>query len=118
MAVTYPVVVYGQASSIDTTPRLIRTIMGDGNQAIIVNGINFLDESGQLEHPLLEAADAATLRTFLKTYCNGTVVTIVNWMEDYTGATTMNVILTGYRQAFDGVTYTFTVSYEKVNRTS
>lgn len=118
MAVTYPTIIYGQDSKISTSPRLIRTGMGDGNQQVIKDGINHLDKAVVLVHPLLDSADAATIRNFLETYSDGSVVQIKNYMQDYTGATTMNIVITGFQEEFDGVTYTFSVSGEKVNRTS
>jgi phage-related protein len=117
MAIAYPIVVYGQDSTIDSNPRLIRTSLGDGNQQVTADGINWLEVSGTLQHPLLDSATASTLRTFLQTNTAGQVVSIVNWMQDYNGSTTLNVILTGWRESFDGVTYNFDVNYEKVNRT-
>ena len=118
MAVSYPVVRYGQQSSIDSNPRLNRTKLGDGNQFVVADGINNIDVSGTLVHPGLDSATAATLRTFLQANTQGQVVQIVNWMQDFTGATTMNVVLTGFRETFNGNTYTFNVTFEKVNRSS
>lgn len=117
MAVTYPTVIYGQGSTIDEIPRLIRTKMGDGNQQVIVDGINAIDTSGTIEHPLIDQATQATLRSFYRTNI-GQVVTIKNLMQDYTGATTMNVIITGWQESNQGEVSTFTVDFEKVNRTT
>ncbi len=117
MAVTYPTIIYGQDSSVETNPRLIRNKFGDGNQAVIVDGINSLDKAITLVHPLLESSEASTIRTFLETNV-GAVIQIINYMQDYTGATTMNIIVTGWSENFDGVTYTFSVKGEKVYRST
>jgi hypothetical protein len=116
MAVAYPTVIYGESSTIEITPRLIRGDMGDGNQFVAKDGINHLDISGVLEHPLLDSTEAGTLRTFLQNNTGGEVVTILNKMQDNTGATTMNVILLGWTEDYAADTTTFRVSYQKVNR--
>lgn len=118
MAVTYPTIIYGQDSTVDRIPRLIRSTLGDGNQFVIKDGINHMLAKGQIVHPLLDVPESTTIRTFLRTYCDGSVVQIKDYMEDYSGNTTMNVILTGYRETFDGVVTTFTVDYEEVPRTT
>ena len=102
MAVTYPTVIYGQDSTIEETPRLIRTKMGDGNQQVIVDGINAFDVNGSIVHPLIDQTTQATLRTFYRTNI-GQVVQIKNMMQDYTGATTMNVIILGWQESNQGV---------------
>jgi phage-related protein len=115
MAVIYPTIIYGQESSVNAVPRLIRTNYGDGNQSVIIDGINAINKNITLVHPLLESDVATPLRNFLEANI-GNVVQIKNMMEDYTGATTMNIIILGWTQEFDGVTYTFTVTGEKVFR--
>jgi phage-related protein len=115
MAVTYPTTIYGQESAVQAAPRLIRTNFGDGNQAVIIDGINAINKNITLVHPLLESSDAAIIRNFLEANI-GQVVNIKNMMEDYSGLTTMNIIILGWTQDFDGVTYTFTVNGEKVFR--
>ena len=117
MAVIYPDVIYGQDSAVQAVPRLIRTRMGDGNQAVIIDGINAIDKNITLVHPLLESDIATPLRSFLETNI-GQVVQIKNMMEDYSGLTTMNIMILGWTQDFDGVTYTFTVTGEKVFRST
>lgn len=117
MAVTYPTIIYGEDSTIDETPRLIRTKMGDGNQQVIVDGINPFDVAGTITHPLIDQADAATIRSFIRSNV-GQVVTIKNLMQDNTGATTMNVIITGWTESYVGEVVNLVVSYEKVNRTT
>lgn len=111
MAVTYPTIIYGTNSTISTTPRTIKTEYGDGYQQVIADGINYLPRSGTLEHPLIDNATAATLLAFLRTNSNGTVVTILNKMEDPTGASTLNVRIVSWSHSFDGITQNYSVNF-------
>lgn len=117
MATTYPTVIYGQGSSIDVNPRTISTEYGDGMQKVIPDGINYLLRSGTLEHPLLTASAASTLRTFLLSNMGGQVVTILNKMDDPTGATTMNVYLLKYNQVSAGGLFTISVQFRETPQT-
>lgn len=111
MAVTYPTIIYGQGSSINTTPRTISSPYGDGYQAVVADGINYLPRTGTLEHPLIENSVASTLLTFLRANSAGQVVTIVNYMEDPTGATNLNVRITSWGRTTDGITQTYNVNF-------
>jgi len=112
MAVTYPTIVYGQSSSITTTPRIIRSEYGDGYGRNIGDGINYLPRTGTLVHPLIDNSTAATLLAFLRANPpNISVVTIINYMEDPTGATTLNVKITDWSHTFDGITQTYNVNF-------
>jgi len=111
MAVTYPTIVYGTGSSINTNPRTIKTEFGDGYQQVIADGINFLPRSGTLEHPLIDNATAATLLAFLRSNSAGQVVTIKNLMEDPTGASTLNVRIVNWSHSFDGITQNYSVNF-------
>lgn len=111
MAVTYPTIIYGQGSRIDTAPRLIETTYGDGYQQVIPDGINYLPRSGSLEHPFIDNATAATLLAFLRENSGGQVVAIKNYMEDPTGSTTLNVRLKNWSKTTDGITNTYNVNF-------
>jgi len=111
MAVSYPTIVYGQSSSITTSPRVIRSEYGDGYGRNIADGINYLPRSGTLVHPLIDNTTAATLLAFLRANNQGIVVTIINYMEDPTGATTLNVRIMDWNHTFDGVTQTYNVNF-------
>lgn len=113
MATAYPTIIYGQGSSITTSPRLITTNFGDGYQQVIADGINYLPRSGTLEHPLIDNPTAATLLAFLRANANGTVVSIINYMEDPTGATTLNVRIRNWTRNTDGITQTYLVNFEE-----
>lgn len=113
MTITYPVLTYGQGSRIDTNPRNIATPFGDGYQQVIPDGINNLPRTGVLEHPLLDNTTASTLLTFLRANSSGQIVTIVNWMEDPTGATTLNIRIKLWTHTLDGITQTYLVTYEE-----
>lgn len=111
MATAYPTIIYGQGSSITTNPRTISSNYGDGYQSVIADGINFLPRSGTLEHPLIENSVAATLLAFLRANAAGQVVTIINYMEDPTGATNLNVRITSWSRQTDGITQTYNVNF-------
>ena len=111
MAVTYPTIIYGQGSRIETSPRLIDSPFGDGYQQVIPDGINYLPRAGSLEHPLIDNATAATLHAFLRANSGGQVVTIINYMEDATGATTLNVRIKSWSKQSDGITNTYNVNF-------
>lgn len=113
MASTYPTIVYGQGSNITTTPRTIGSPFGDGYQQVIADGINFLPRSGTLEHPLIDNATAATLLAFLRANSAGQIVTIINYMEDPTGATTLNVRIRSWGHGQDGITQNYSVNFEE-----
>jgi phage-related protein len=113
MATAYPTIIYGQASNITTTPRNIETEFGDGYQQVVADGINALPRTGTLEHPFIDNATAASLLAFLRANANGQVVTIKNYMEDPTGATTLNVRITGWSRASDGITHTYNVNFRE-----
>lgn len=117
MAVTYPTIVYGQNSSITTTPRLISSDFGDGYQSVFADGINYLPRTGTLEHPLLDNTEAATLLAFLRANSAGQVVTIKNMMEDPTGATNLNVYILNWSHTQDGITQNYSVNFREVFRT-
>lgn len=111
MAVTYPTIIYGQGSRLDTSPRVIDNPFGDGYQQIIPDGINYLPRSGTLEHPLIDNSTAATLLAFLRSNSGGQIVTIINMMEDPTGATTLNVRIKSWSKQSDGITNTYNVNF-------
>jgi phage-related protein len=111
MATAYPTIIYGQSSKIDTSPRLIETSFGDGHQQVTPDGINYLPRSGQLEHPLIDNATSATLLSFLRANSGGQVVSIINYMEDPTGATTLNVRIKSWSKQQDGITNNYTVNF-------
>ncbi len=113
MAVNYPTIIYGQNSSITTSPRTISSNYGDGYQAVIADGINFLPRTGSLDHPLIDNATAATLLAFLRANSAGQVVTIINYMEDATGATNLNVRIKSWSKTQDGITNNYTVNFEE-----
>jgi phage-related protein len=111
MATTYPTIIYGQGSRIDTNPRLIDTPYGDGYQQVTADGINYLPRSGSLEHPLIDNTTAATLLAFIKANSGGQIVTIIDYMEDPTGATTLNVRIRSWSKTTDGIANTYTVNF-------
>ena len=111
MAVTYPTIIYGQGSRLETAPRLIETGYGDGYQQVIPDGINYLPRSGNLEHPLIDNTTAATLLAFLRANSGGQIVTIKNMMEDPTGATILNVRIKSWSKQQDGITNTYNVNF-------
>ena len=111
MAVTYPTIIYGQGSRIETAPRLLETGFGDGYQQVIPDGTNYLPRSGSLEHPLIDNATAATLLAFLRANSGGQVVAIKNYMEDPTGSTTLNVRIKSWSKQQDGITNTYNVNF-------
>lgn len=111
MATAYPTIIYGQGSRIDTAPRLIETSYGDGYQNTIPDGINYLPRSGSLEHPLIDNATALSLLTFLRANSGGQIVSIINYMEDATGATTLNVRIRSWSKQSDGITNTYNVNF-------
>ena len=111
MAIAYPTIIYGTGSRLDTQPRLIDTPFGDGHQQVIPDGINYLPRSGSLEHPLIDNATATTLLAFLRANSGGQVVTILNMMEDNTGATTLNVRIKSWSKQQDGIVNTYTVNF-------
>jgi len=113
MATAYPTIIYGQGSTINTTPRLIESNFGDGYQFTIGDGINNLPRTGTLEHPNIENSEAATLLAFLRANSTGQVVTIINYMEDPTGATTLNVTIQNWSQRTDGITQTYNVNFRE-----
>lgn len=111
MATAYPTIIYGQGSTITTSPRTIKSEFGDGYQQVIADGINYLPRSGTLEHPYIDNATAATLLSFLRSNSAGQVVTIKNLMEDPSGATTLNVRIINWSHSFDGITQTYNVNF-------
>lgn len=113
MATAYPTIIYGQGSSITTTPRLIITEYGDGYQSVLADGINYKPRTGSLEHPQIDNTLAGTLLTFLKANSGGQVVSIINYMEDPTGATTLNVRIVNWSHTFDGITQTYIVNFRE-----
>jgi len=113
MAVAYPDILYGQGSSIQTEPRLIMSDFGDGYQQVIADGINYLPRSGTLEHPLMNNTKASQLLTFLRANSAGQVVTIKNFMEDPTGATTLNVRITNWSHNQNGITQNYYVNFRE-----
>lgn len=113
MATTYPTIVYGTGSTIDTNPRTVSTDFNDGYQLVIGDGINNMPRTGTLEHPLIDQATATTLLTFLRANSTGQVVTIKNMMEDSSGSTTLNVRITNWSSRTDGITWTFTVNFRE-----
>jgi phage-related protein len=113
MATAYPSVYYSLASTIEVTPKTIKTEYGDGMQKIIPDGINYLLRSGTIEHDLITTEEATTIRNFIKANMGGQVVQIKNLMDDPSGATTMNVYLLGYSQVANGATFTLNVSYRE-----
>jgi phage-related protein len=113
MATAYPTIIYGQSSSITTTPRLIITEYGDGYQSVLTDGINFIPRTGTLDHPLIDNATAATLLSFLRANSGGQVVTIKNYMEDPSGATTLNVRILGWSHSLDGITQNYSVTFKE-----
>ena len=114
---TYPVastLKYNQASKANYTVRSIQSDFGDGYQEVTADGINHIVQGGTLVHQLLSAADASTLRTFLKANCGtSTVVTILNNMEDPTGGTTLDVFLSSWSETYIGTHYNFSVAYRQ-----
>lgn len=111
MATTYPTIIYGQGSRIDTNPRTIESPYGDGYQAVAADGINYLPRSGSLEHPLIDNPTAATLLAFLRSNSSGQIVTIINYMEDATGASTLNVRIKSWSKTTDGIVNTYIVNF-------
>jgi phage-related protein len=113
MAIAYPTIVYGQGSSIETQPRLIMSDFGDGYQQVIADGINYLPRTGTLEHPLLNNTKAAEILAFLRANSAGQVVTIINYMEDPTGATTLNVRINNWSHTQTGITQNYYVNFRE-----
>ena len=117
MATLYPVLPtlkYDQSSQANYNVRTITTEFGDGYQQVQPDGINFNVQTGTLTHRLLSLADAATLRAFLETNCGtSSVITILNMMEDPTGATTLNVYLQSYRVTNLGSHFNYTINYRE-----
>lgn len=111
MAVTYPTIIYGQGSTITTEPKIINSQYGDRYGRNIADGINNLPRSGTLEHPLIDNTTAATLLAFLRANSAGTVITIINYMEDPTGSTTLNVRIPSWSHTFNGITQTYNVNF-------
>ena len=114
---TYPVaptLKYNQASKANYQVRSIQSNFGDGYQEVTPDGINFIVQNGTLSHQLLSLADAVTLRTFLKANCGtSNTVTILNMMEDPTGATTLEVFLSSWTESYIGTHYNFSVAYRQ-----
>lgn len=113
MATAYPTIIYGQGSRIDTAPRLIETPYGDGYQQVVPDGINYLPRTGTLEHPYIDNATAATLLAFLRANSGGQIVTIINYMEDASGASTLNVRIKSWSKSTDGITNTYNVNFQE-----
>ena len=113
MTISYPVLTYGQGSRLDTVARLISTPYGDGYQQVIGDGINNVPRNGVIEHPLLDNATAATLLAFLRANSQGQIVTMVNWIEDPTGATNITVRIISWTHTLDGITQTYLVTVQE-----
>jgi len=121
MAILYPdPIIYGRSTSNSYQVRSLKSSFGDGYQEVTPDGINHIVQGGVLVHPLIPKLDddktigADTLRAFLKANCGtSNVVTIKNMMEDPTGATPLNVYLEGWSEKYDGVLFTFNVSYRE-----
>lgn len=111
MAIPYPTIIYGQGSSIATNPRLLKSSYGDGYQAVIQDGINYLPRSGTLEHPLIDNPTALSLLNFLRSNSGGQVIEIINYMEDPTGATKLKVRIDSWSRQTDGITHTYNVNF-------
>jgi len=114
---TYPTATtlkYDQSSKANYNVRSIQSDFGDGYQEVTPDGINHIVQNGTLSHQLLSAADALTLRNFLKANCGtSTLVTILNMMEDPTGGTTLDVYLQSWSESYVGTHYNFNVKYRQ-----
>jgi phage-related protein len=114
MATAYPNIIIGTGSNTQFQVKSLVTDFGDGYQEITPNGINFIVQAGNIQHPLITTAEAATVRNFLKQHVGrNSVVSIPNLMVDPTGATTLNVYLLSWQEAYDGHLFTITVSYRE-----
>jgi phage-related protein len=123
--VNYPNIIYGIGSTTQYNISSIKTEFGDGYQEVAPDGINYIKQMGTLEHPLIPANDytmggtfytgATALRSFLKQHCGTSNVIInKNMMEDATGNTILRVHLDGWTERYDGVLFTFVVTYREI----
>jgi len=111
---TYPTVKYDQRSKANYDVRSIQSDFGDGYQEVTPDGINYIVQNGTIAHQLLTLSEASTLRNFLKANCGtSNLVTIINYMEDPTGATTLNVYLQSWSETYIGTHYNFNVKYRQ-----
>ena len=121
MAINYPTPIkYSSNTTTAYNVRSVKSTFGDGYQEVTPDGINSVVQGGNLSHQLVplitntNSVSAATLRTFLKLHCGtSTVVVIENFMEDPTGATTLNVYLNSWSESYVGTHFNITVRYRE-----
>lgn len=104
MAVNWPIHIsrkFDWGSGVSYTPRFEQNQFGDGYKEIYVMGINPLEVEMSINYENLSPSDFGILLTFLKTYSDGTVVTIPLYPEDPTGSTTDKFIITDFSYTRD-----------------